>query len=224
MGKRRGGARNRADRVSYALTLKQVGNLTAAARHAEAIGLPFTRMITIHWEGAGVPLPDLPKATGRFVDLLTKGLARHGSRTAWLWVHENGDGKGAHCHLLVHVEPSLVPVISRLQKRWLRLIGGNPYRTGVIKSRPIGGRLGLETGNPDLHATNLNVALEYLLKGADTNTAATYELKRREDGGRIIGKRCSTSQNIGAKARKARQPDSKCQGKQTGSPTDHVSE
>jgi hypothetical protein len=36
-------------------------------------------MITIHWEAAGVPLNGMAKATGRFVDLLTKAPAQRGS-------------------------------------------------------------------------------------------------------------------------------------------------
>ena len=77
-----------------------------------------------------------------------------------------------------------------------------PYRARVIHSRPIGGRLGLETGNPQLHAINLEAALSYVLKGASDAAAAQFNLERHEPGGRIIGKRCGTSQNIGAKARK----------------------
>lgn len=198
----RGGARNSAGRESHSLSAAHVGNLLAAARHAEAIGLPFTRMISIHWQAAGVPLEAMAKATGRFTDLLAKALARHGSRTAWLWTHENGDTKGGHCHLLVHVPAALVPIVGGLQKGWLRRISGKPYRAGVIHSKPIGGRLGLETGNPDLHATNLEAALSYVLKGASKAAAAQFDLARLEPGGRIIGKRCGTSQNIGAKARK----------------------
>lgn len=200
----RGGARNRADRESHALTALQVGNLKAAARHAEKIGLPFTRMISIHWQAAGVPLEGMAKATGRFTDLMAKALARHGSRTAWLWTHENGEGKGGHCHLLVHVPAGLVPVVMGLQRGWLRRITGQPYRARVIRSKPIGGRLGLEAGNADLHAINLEGALAYVLKGASPEAASRFGLERLEPGGRIIGKRCGTSQNIGAKARKAK--------------------
>lgn len=200
----RGGARNRADRVSHALTKAQIANLRAAERHADAISLPFTRMVTIHWEAAGVPLSGMAKATGRFVDLMTKALARHGSGTAWLWTHENGDNKGGHCHLLAHVPADLVSVLTRLQKGWLRGITGQPYRARVIHSKPIGGRLGLEAGNPDLHAINLEVALSYVLKGASPEAASQFDMKRLEPGGRIIGRRCSTSQNIGATARKAK--------------------
>lgn len=199
----RGGARNRADRVSDALTVAQVARLKAAESHSRQIGLPFTRMITIHWEAAGVPLEGMAKATGRFIDLLTKALARHGSPTAWLWVHENGDGKGGHCHLLAHVPPSLVSVVTGLQLGWLRRISGNPYRARVIHSRPIGGKLGLEHGNSELHAINLGIAFAYILKGAEPKAASRFDLERLEPGGRIIGKRCGASQNIGEKARRA---------------------
>jgi hypothetical protein len=181
-----------------------MANLTAAEAHARKIGLPFTRMLTIHWEAAGVPLAGMAKATSRFLDLLTKALARHGSQTAWLWSHEAGDRKGGHCHLLAHVPAELVSTLTRLQRGWLRRITGQAYRARVIRSKPIGGRLGLETGNPDLHAINLEAALGYVLKGASPEAASCFGLDRLEPGGRVIGKRCGTSQNIGAKARKAK--------------------
>jgi hypothetical protein len=203
-GTGRGGARNSADRESHALTAPQIANLEAAERHARAIGLPFTRMITIHWQAAGVALADMVRATGRFLDLLAKALARHKSKTAWLWILENGDRKGGHCHLLVHVPVVLVSLLTKLQKGWLRRITGNPYRKRVIHSKPIGGRLGLEAGNPELYAINLAAALGYILKGANADAAARFGLDRLEAGGLIIGKRCGTSQNIGAKARKAK--------------------
>jgi len=198
----RGGARNSALRESYGLSAKQLANLRAATAHAEAIGLPFTRMVTIHWMAAGLALHAMPKATGRFIDLLTKALARHGSPTAWIWVHENRDSKGGHCHLLVHVPAALVAVVMRLQKRWLRRITGQPYRARVILSKPIGGRLGLEKSNPELHAVNLTSSLFYLLKGASDAAALQFDLQPLAAGGRVIGKRCGTSQNIGAKARR----------------------
>lgn len=199
-GTGRGGARNRADRESHALTARQVANLLAAANHAASIGLPFNRMISIHWQTAGIPLARMAKATGRFVDLLSKCIARHGSRITWLWVHENGGGKGGHCHLLAHVPARLVPTVTAAQKRWLRVITGQPYRARTVLSRPIGGILGLEAGNPDLHAANLGAALSYILKGANADAAVRFDLTRLEPGGRIIGKRCATSVNIGALA------------------------
>jgi hypothetical protein len=199
---RRGGARNRADRVSFGLTPSQVANLRAAAAHAELIGLPFNRMTTVHWEAAGVPLEAMARATGRFTDLFSKALTRHSSRTAWAWVHESGDGMGGHCHLLAHVPPALATIVSRRQRSWLRRITGRPYRPRAILTKPIGGLLGLESGNPDLHAVNLTAALNYLTKGIDPKAADGCNIVRLEPGGRVIGKRCGMSQNIGPKARK----------------------
>jgi hypothetical protein len=198
----RGGARNRADRESYALTAAQIGNLIAAERYAGTIGLPFTRMITIHWQAAGVSLAGMAKATGRFTDLMAKALARHGSRTAWIWTHENCGPKGGHCHLRAHVPADLVPILMALQRGWLKRITLRSYRARVIHSKPIGGRLGLEQGNPTLHAINLEAALAYVLKGASLEAASQFSLERLEAGGRVIGKRCGTSQNISTKARR----------------------
>lgn len=198
----RGGAHNSAARQSHALRTGQIANLIAAAAHATEIGLPFNRMITIHWQAAGVPLDGMAKATGRFIDLLTKTIVRHGGKTAWLWVHEGGEKRGGHCHLLAHVPADLVATITKLQRGWLRCITKRPYRASVIHSTPIGGRLGVETGNPAYHAANLEVVLAYLLKGADSAAAELHGLGRIKHGGLVVGKRCGTSQNIGAKARK----------------------
>lgn len=208
--KGRGGARNRADRLSYEPTATQIANLAAGSAHAELIGLPFNRMVTIHWQAAGLALADMVRATGRYLDLLSKAIARHsrmrpGDCTAWLWMHENGHGKGGHCHMLVHVPPELVPIIAGRQRRWLRSITGKPYRSGVIHSDPIGRWLGMETSNPAGHAANLANALAYVCKSApqailDENGIA----RRHQPGGPIIGKRCGISQNIGPKARKAK--------------------
>jgi hypothetical protein len=158
-------------------------------------------MVSIHWEAAGVSLAGMSKATGRYLDCMAKTLARYGARTAWLWVHENGAGKGGHCHVLVHVPAALVAKVTALQRGWLRRITGTLYRARVIRSKPIGGLLGLETSNPDLHAVNLSEAMDYVLKGADAEAAARFGLERLEPCGTVIGKRCGTSQNISAKAR-----------------------
>jgi hypothetical protein len=142
-------------------------------------------------------------ATRRFIDLLTKALARHGSAVAWIFVHENvgGHDKGGHLHLLAHVPADLVPILTALQMSWLRRITGKPYRKRVIRSEPIGGRLGLEVGNPDLHATNLDAVLAYVLKGGDAAAVDKFSIPKPKPGGLVIGKRCGTSQNIGPKAR-----------------------
>jgi len=78
-----------------------------------------------------------------------------------MWVHENGPSYGWHCHLTIHVPAELVPLVPKRQKHWLRRITGRPYSEGVIMFKPIGLRLGLEEGNPPLHAENLKVVMGY---------------------------------------------------------------
>lgn len=198
---RRGGAHNSAARQSEAISNEQIASLWAAERHSRKIGLPFTRMVTIHWEAAGVPLKGMAKATGHFIDLMTKAMARHCYKTAWIWVHEGGDRKGGHCHLLAHVPAEFAPRMAKLQRGWLRRITGKPYKRGVIRSEPIGGRLGDEVTNPEHHALNLAEAFGYVIKGASAEAGERFELERLEAGGLVIGKRCGTSQNIGRAAR-----------------------
>lgn len=159
-------------------------------------------MITIHWESAGVPIDKIARATGHFLDLLTKTIDRQGSRTAWIWVHEGGERKGGHCHMLVHVPASIVTKVTKLQMRWLRRVTRRPYRAKVILSRPIGGLLGIHTTNRPLHFANVTAALAYLMKGASNDAAKEFQLDRLEPGGLVIGKRCGTSQNVGPKARR----------------------
>ena len=62
-----------------------------------------------------------------------------------------------------------------------------------------------ERGKPASRvAINADAVLTYLLKGVNDDVAQEVGLVRLEAGGRITGKRCGTSQNIGAKARKAK--------------------
>jgi len=198
----RGGARNFASNGTDSLSIAHVGKLIAATEYTVAIGLPFNRMITIHWESAGILPAGIVKATGRFIDLFTKTLSRHGHCNALIWVQENGHRKGAHVHILAHVPASAVKLIDRMKYKWLRSITGIAYKKRVIKSDPIGGRLNIENSNRALHLANLETALGYVLKGASAEAAAKFKLSRLEPGGNCIGKRCGMSQNIGPKARK----------------------
>ena len=198
---KRGGARNFASNETNSLSVAHVGNLIAASEHAAVIGLPFNRMITIHWEAAGISPAGIVKATGRYIDLMTKTLMRHGYSTALIWVQESGHRKGGHVHILAHVSACMVKRISGLNRKWLRSITGKPYVKGVIKSDPIGGRLNIENGNHALHLENLDVALRYVLKGANSKAAKKFQLVRLEAGGTCVGKRCGFSQNIGPRAR-----------------------
>ena len=84
-----------------------------------------------------------------------------------------------------------------IKRRSVR-IEGPAYMAGAVDTRRIGGRLVVARA---VHEVNLAEALGYLLKGADRKTAENLKLVRLEPGGRVTGKRCGWSENVGAKAR-----------------------
>ena len=187
-----GGARNRADRQSDSLTLSHCRSLTASARMAMKPGRAVNRFITVHWERAGIVDDKAMAATTAFL----KSLREWAGVATYIWMRENGDGKGSHLHILAHV-PAGKRWHAAPARRWLERITGNPYRRGIILTRHIRG-----AGNPDsvLYRANLGAVLEYVLKGASPETASALGIAH-EAGGRIVGKRCGTSRNIGRRAR-----------------------
>jgi hypothetical protein len=197
-----GGARNSASRTSDALTVKQTAEIVAAAQFAARVGLPLNRHLTIHWETAGVPDCRAAAATAAFLALARDWLRKRGAPFAWVWVRENGDGKGSHVHILLRCPPELARAFAGMQRRWLRRVTGNPSRARIIRTARIGGTLTAAQTAPAVYAENLAAVVAYLLKGASPAAARELGLQRLEAGGRIIGKRAATSLNIGRAARK----------------------
>ena len=165
------------------------------------LNLPLNRLITIHWKTAGVPLEAMVGATGLFLDIVSKSLARRGTPTSWVYVHENGQEEGWHCHILLHLPMELVPHLTSKQCGWITRISGRPYSKGAIRSRIVGGRLGVERTNPELYQCNLQQCVEYVVKQTEPATARQYGLTRVAPPSRVIGKRAGNSENIGISAR-----------------------
>jgi hypothetical protein len=201
--------------VTAALSLQQARGLVAAVAHAERIGLPMNRLVTLHWGAMGLSDADAGRALARVLKLWREALAAMGQPFACVWVRENDDGdgsKGSHVHILAHV-PRVAGggFLSRL-RAWVRIAAGGRYHRksgrvvgpvyvkGAVFTRRIGGKLAVA---PGVHAVNLAEALGYLLKGADKQAVEFLALSRREPGGRVTGKRCGWSENIGAAARAA---------------------
>lgn len=197
-----GGKRNSRDRLSYALPLAKAQAIIGAAYQAHAIGLPFNRHLSVHWELLGLTDADAAEATGRLVKLAKDWLRTKGQQFACAWVreYEGKDGrKGSHLHLLCHC-PDGLP-IGRMWLRWLRKITGRPYRFGGVHTTRIGGTLNCYRSNPAKYAANLDVVLAYVVKGVSPADAVALGLPHQQNGGAIIGKRAGWSQNIGAKSR-----------------------
>lgn len=210
-----GGARNRRDRVTVALSLAQARNLAAAVVHAERADLPLNRLVTVHWGAMRQSDAEALAALGRLLKLWRDALAARGLPFACVWIRENDDGdgsKGSHVHILAHVPAAARRGFLRRLRAWARLAAGGRYNRrsgrvegpayakGAVDTRRIGGRVAVPQ---DVHDANLAEVLGYVLKGADKQTAEIMRLARREPGGRVIGKRCGWSENIGAKARRA---------------------
>ena len=194
-----GGRRNSASRTSDSLSLNQATNILEAAQFAAAAGMPFNRHLTIHWQQAGVPDERAAWATGRFLKLAGDWIAKRGGRFAWAWARENGSRKGSHIHILLHLPAGTR--IGRMQRRWLRSITGKTYSASTIKTARIGGTAGAAQAAPAAYGANLTAVVRYMLKGASPDAARELGLERLEAGGRIIGKRAATSQNVGRAAR-----------------------
>ncbi len=199
-----GGARNRYDRSSDCLTLAQAANIIAAAHHAIRLGLPLNRHLTVHLEKSGVVPCGGAKAIGAYLKLYRQFLASRGFPFAYVWVREDDDGdgtKGAHVHILMHVPPEGAPAAIRRQALWLSRVTGLPYRSGALHTSRIGGKVRTATTLPEVYRPNLDAVVGYLLKGLEQSSAATLGLRRHDEGGLVIGKRCGWSENIGAASR-----------------------
>lgn len=193
-----GGARNRADRESDYLTAAQCHDLIDAAHHADRIGMPFNRHWTVHYERAGLSNGEAARFIGNLIKLVTDWARRHGGRIAAAWVREDGEGKGGHVHILLHLPPGMT--LRGRTRRWVRLAGGW-YRNRVSRVETIGPGLAASENNRPSYDVNVAAVAAYLLKGCHPTVGEQLGLDRYGEGGRVVGKRCGWTQNIGRKAR-----------------------
>jgi hypothetical protein len=198
----RGGARPRLDKISNALTVKQVEQITQAIIAAHAIDQPFNRFITIHWERAGLTGHIAARATSRFLKLARDNMAGKGLPFAYVWIRENdkGDGnKGDHVHILAHIPKG--QSLGRWQRRWIGSISGKAYRKDVILTRMIARHSEAVHTMPKLYQLNLAILRDYVLKGASFDAAKALALPSWQLGGRVTGQRMGMSKNLSRKIR-----------------------
>lgn len=194
---RHGGAGNRATVTTDYLTLRQAHDLMAAAKRALGMGKPLTRHLTVRLEQQGIADADAVKAIGRLITLLRDHVRNTtGGEIAYIWSREHGAIIGGHVHILLHLPAGYIWQGQRT-RRWIERVSGNPYRKGAIKTTRIGGTAKAHESNPGLYLANLATVVGYLIKGTAHDAAASLELERVKAQGRVIGKRCGWSQNIG---------------------------
>lgn len=192
-----GGARNRADRTSDGLTDKQVAGIIAAAAFAMATGRTFQRHWTIHYGKAGIAEHDGARFVSQLLDIVGKQARREGGALTALWVRERASDKGEHVHALLHL-PAGMRLYGRT-RRWIEAAGGT-WQPGVSRIRIIGGALP-KGSSSERHCLNAGNVMRYFLKAANEETGERLGLTRADRGGRIVGKRCGWTQNIGQTVR-----------------------
>lgn len=162
---RRGGARNRRDRQSHALTERDCRKLLEGCDVAYAIGAPMTRWTTLAWERAGIEPIDCGRMTGKFLSLQRDWLRKRGFAMPWCWTLETGNKCGAHAHVLSHVPTELDPLYSPMPRRWATMLLGGTYAKGVVKSEALQYRAAA-FANPDVYLAELRGKQHYMLKAA----------------------------------------------------------
>jgi len=126
--------------------------------------------------------------------LVADWVGKRGGSIAYIWARENGDGKGSHAHILLHLPKGIS--LGSMTHRWYRQITGRSSVGGGIITRPIAGCTRAAFANSGWYQDNLASVTAYLLKGVDKQTAKALALDRWHEGGRITGKRISSSQNL----------------------------
>jgi len=124
-------------------------------------------------------------------ELMAKWLKGRGVPPTWLWWREHGALAGEHVHLLLHLPAGHRKAFARMVERnWVQ--EGEP---GAIDLRPANGdRSMIGYALKDLEKR------DWLALNLSHGLWRTYAHKRSRKP--IIGKRCGTSENIGATARR----------------------
>lgn len=189
-----GGARNRKDRVTTALSQRQTENLLRAMAVAELRGTPLNRHWTVNYGWAGIEDKDGAAFVGALLRHANRYARRRGGAFAAVWVREVGLRNGPHVHIAFHWPRGWK--LGYLTRRWIKRAGGR-YSKRVSKVRPIGLGNNCPWTSRELYRDNLEKLGNYITKSGDSAAAAELGLELLKPGGAIIGKRCGRTQNLG---------------------------
>ena len=174
------------------ISIQQAANIMEAVSFAKAIGLPLVAHLTIDWDATEVGDDPDGKLFAKVREGLDKWLQRRGMEFAGAWARECPGGDAEHCHLLFHLPLAYRHglKVDQLEAEVCRLVdrhGGGVCGDDAIKL--------VLWPNPDG---------KYLIKGGGPKVWTRFRLRKehRRLQGRIHGKRCGTTENIGARARR----------------------
>lgn len=195
---KRGGARNRRDRVSWQLDEDQCRKIIDRSFDAWDAGQPLTRFITLAWGKGGIDADRAVWATGQFIDRAREWMRHHGHPMPWVWVQETGDTFGQHAHILLHVPAELNELFRPMPRRWVKAILQGRYVSKTVQSQRLAGGSAIRV-NPMRYEAALRGKLHYMLKCAPAPLEAALELRGWGDKPwnqrtRVIGKRAGVWQ------------------------------
>ncbi|MBN8819303.1 MAG: hypothetical protein J0I80_11380 [Sphingomonas sp.] len=187
-------------RTTVSLSTAQVRLIQNAVDHADRIGLPLNRMITVDWTLAGITDPQASRQ--HLLGLIYDWMRSRGHASAHVWVMENGPRHGVHSHVLMHVPPSLRKDFNRLFRSWRKQVG-IPWKRYVVHSRHVGltANAAFAKGDRASYLHNAHAATAYILKAASASARRSAGLSGRyAQFSEVVGKRCGTSRNLGESA------------------------
>jgi len=170
----------------------QAENIIEAAKVAREMGALLNTHATIHWALTNTGADTDGQRFARVREGFRHWCSRHGIEFMAVWAREAQEQPySQHAHMVFHL-PSKWRKGKRL-KQVEQAIERLVERHGE-------GIWGDRTVDVKLHT---NGDVRYLLKGGTPEVWRDYRVKRiwRKPQGVIFGKRCSTTQNIGPKAR-----------------------
>lgn len=186
-------------KVSDSLSAVQCSNLCKAAEFSNRIGMPLNRFCSAHFGLVGLYDREGLKALSAFLKLVREWVWRQGGELTYLWTRETAE-HGTHAHILFHVPDQLDREIKYKLWRLFKQACDGAYVQKAHHSCRIVSR------SPHIHSRQEKVmrhkgVLDYVLKGANPEAKLEHGLQNTKPCGRVVGKRCGTSQNIGKKAR-----------------------
>lgn len=166
---------------NHYLTENQVNDLFRAAKVAHETNRELNRFITIHLKDLKNILAQ--NLVSNIMEKTRKWLQRKGFEHAHIWVLENGDVKGIHAHILLHIPNHYIHQYKRQLKKWLPMeIAESGLDIKKVKY-PEWGQLG--------QRSCVYGALKYMCKGINPKTP-TRGIKPIYQG-EIMGRRCGYS-------------------------------
>lgn len=196
---KRGGARNRAAKISWQLDEHDCRKVLDRSFDAWEAGLPLSRFITLAWGLAGIDAVDAACITGQFINRAREWMRSHGYPIMpWVWVQECGDTFGQHAHILLYVPAEIEPLFRTMPRHWAKGLTGGKYVAGTVDTQRLAPAYACEA-NPAHYRAVLLAKLSYMMKCAPEALEAALGLegwghKAWGKSSRVIGKRAGAWQ------------------------------